>query len=146
MAINLNDDREIFDLKIDVSARKYISGSVNWAKFIAILFTVLLVLFSGLILFVNYYYLPEVMQTGQQWSVGSVTFMISFVFLFNFFPIFYLLRFCSAVKKAMQTNDQVLFTKALRFLRNHFRAVGIAFIVFVGLYILGSVVTAIKGI
>jgi hypothetical protein len=145
MAINSENDPEIFRLKVDDTTKSFIRGSVGWAKFIAIIFSVLIVLFSGLILFINYIYLPEYIGTGQQMGAGSVIFIIAFIFLFNFFPVFFLVRFCVLVKKAVNSNNQVMFNRSMKFLKFHFMSVGIVVIVFIALYGLGLAVSAIYG-
>ncbi len=145
MATDISDEPEIFGLNVDDTTKLYISDSVRWAKFIAIIFSILLVLFSGLIVFINYVYLPVYMGTGQQMSFASVVFIIAFIFLFNFFPVYYITRFCILVKKSVVTNNQFLFNKSMKYLKNHFKSIGIVTIVFIALYVLGMVVTAIKG-
>ena len=144
MALNLNDDQEIFGIKVDDKAKYYLLETMRWTKFVGIIFAISMVLICLLMTFMVTIYLPQYMQTSIPNGAAVLTVMLLVIIGMNFFPIFALLKFGSNINKAFKNNSQQHFNQALKYLKNMFMYIGIATIVFILLYGLSFAISAMS--
>ncbi len=140
----------LFELQLDQPALGFLNESARWAKFLSILGFI----FCGLILLMGVFFgsiLTSLMAGTDNSSATSET--IGGVFtsviciltgLIFFFPSLYLFNFSSKMKKAYQSNDQVILTGSLKNLKSFFKFYGIFTVVVLSLYFL-ALIAAIIG-
>jgi hypothetical protein len=81
-------------------------------------------------------------QIGNQYSIYNTTVFGGLIFglivsiVTLFFIHFYHLKFANLIQKAIRGNDQVVFERAWRNLRNHFRLYGVVLILYILMLVL----------
>jgi hypothetical protein len=133
MALNFKEDQEIFNLKVDDTAKAHLLEMMRWTRFLGILFSISIVLLCAVFAFVMMVYLPG-LQTPVPGASVTVIVMPVLMIGFNFYPIFALLKFSSLIKKAIHDANQQQFNNALKYLKNTFRYIGILTIVLIIIY------------
>lgn len=142
MALNFNNDEEIFGIKVDDKAKYYLQETRRWTKFVGIIFAISMVLICLLMTFMFTIYLPQYMQTPVPNSGAILMVMLLLTAGINFFPIFALLKFGSNINKALKANSQEHFLTALKYLKNMFMYIGIVTIVVILLYGISFAISA----
>lgn len=128
---------ELTELTIDANGRFFLAEAARWARFLAILGFV----FLGLGVITSLFMLAGA-GTGIAMSGGGFLpgqgLMLGVFYLvilaIYFFPIYFLYQFGTNTRRALDDNNQPALTEALRFLRSHYRFLGIAAIVVLALY------------
>lgn len=118
----------IFDLKIDDTARGYLRTAATWAKIIAIAGFVS----AGLTIL-------ELIIQGA--GTGTYEFIAGFLLMLLFMSIgvvvnIFLYRFASNTLKGLNTISQVQFNEGVNNLRIYYKLIGIIFIICISLIIL----------
>jgi hypothetical protein len=129
-------------LVIDLPIRSFLTETIKWGKFIAIIGFV----FTGLIALVGVVFLigggsglNYRFTQGFGFIVGPTYLLLSLLY---FFPSRFLYRFCSNIKSALNSNDQEALAVGFENLKSNFKFWGIllmVMIVFYGVLILGAV-------
>jgi len=129
----LREEPSIFGISVDAAARGYLYNTARWAKFIGITYFIvtglLCLLFPWLV-----YETPTYGTMPDDMKLFLVMFMVVMTLGINFYPLFALLRFSAKIKPALQTENQQQFNAGLCTLKNLFKYIGIATIVFISLY------------
>jgi hypothetical protein len=138
----------LFELQIDQPSINYLSETARWSRFLAILGIIVCGLFV-----IGGFFLGSLLatmmsgvgETGMS-SAISIFFSCSIIFtaLILFLPSFYLLKFSSKMRKAINNNDQSIMTDSLKNLKSFFKFWGILTIVYLSLWLL-SVIFSIAG-
>lgn len=136
MALNFKEEREIFSLNVDETAKAYLQETMRWTKFIGILFAIFLILICMVFAFVMLVYMPG-LQTPVPNAGMAVVFMSVTILGVNFYPVFALLRFSTLVRTAMENANQQEFNHALKYLKNLFKYIGIFTIIMIFFYGIG---------
>jgi Family of unknown function (DUF5362) len=122
-------------LSVTSKSAGFLSETGGWGKFLAILgfvgmgFMVLAGLFMGTIF--STMGQSEAMPFGA--AFGLVYVLIAAVY---FFPLYYLFKFSTAVKQAIQRKDTALLETAFENLKSHYKFIGILAAIFLALYAL----------
>lgn len=121
----------LFSLTIDPVIKSDLFAAARWARLLAILSIVVLLMSVAAGLF-QYYALQQYDVTigisGPGLGVAIVIMYLLFVVV-AFFPIMYMLRFSGKLKWALNSNDQQALTDAFKNLKFYFRFLGIIIII-----------------
>ena len=145
----------LFSLSIDPLTKSHLSEAAKWARFLAIVGMVVLVLmiifglFFSSMMAASSNPFEEPVEGGSGLMSGfGVGMAILYIFLAAiwFFPLLYLLRFANGIRASLQGNDQNALNVSFQNLKSCFRYVGIITIILLVFYaliftlaILGSV-------
>jgi len=78
-------------------------------------------------------------------SSGLLLFVIIIMILIYFFPIYFLFNFSRYSKVAITNNDPVAFSESMRYLKLHYRYMGIIAIVILSIYVLAFIIMLMAG-
>lgn len=144
-----SSSQNLFELQLDGTAINYLREGSKWARFIAIVgfvmcaLMVLVALFAGTIL-ASY----SSMAFGDSSGIiggGMITAIYLVFAALWFIPCLYLFRFASNMQAALNNNEQDKLITSLKFLKAHYRFIGILLIImlcFYALAIIGGIVAA----
>jgi len=134
---------ELFSLQIDPFIKSNLLETARWAKFLAIVGMIVLVLLA-IAYIVGFSFLNTVggvdnsyyeNQFPLQMRIGMIIGSIIMIAI-AFFPLLYLLQFSNRMKTAMAANDQEALATAFLNLKKYFRYIGILVIIALALYAL----------
>ena len=131
---------ETFELQVNETAAQHLKESAKWSMFLAIMgfigigFMIIAALVMGTVM-------SSVSSMGGNASpLGAMTGYISVLYiamaLIYFFPVYYLYKYASDMKEALNTRDNESLTTAFGFLKSHHKFLGISIIVIMSLYLL----------
>jgi len=133
----------LFSLTIDPVTKTHLSETARWARFLAILGMIVLVLglvvsLMGATVFTRFFGFPTGVEDDTNSTMGAVrigmvvgTLITSAII---FFPLLFLLRFANAMRRAIAANDQSRLNEAFQNLKVYFRFLGILVIIFLVIY------------
>jgi hypothetical protein len=125
-------EQGIFELKITDTVKAHLLETARWAKFLATISIILMVI--GSIIFIG----SLVVGASTLNSGGAEFVMMSFVYiviiLLYIYPIIALYRFATYTKRAFAHGNQGELEKALWYQRNLFKFLGIITIIVLVLY------------
>jgi hypothetical protein len=153
----MDQNQSLFSLNIDPSTKLHLNETARWARFLAIVGIILLLLaIVGMVTGMTFLSNTSRFElNGRQVDemnkslriatlIGSVI-MIAILF----FPLLFLLQFSSRMKRALAANDQELLNDAFLNLKKYFRYIGVVMIVIISIYaivfllaIMGSALTS----
>lgn len=122
-------------LTVDDTAKAYLQEAARWGKFISIFGIVIcgLMIMGGLFMTVAGAALSYSSLGIAPGIVGILYIIFSLIYLY---PCIALLRFSVRVKEAIIMNNSDVLNSSFRFLKNHFKSIGIMLIVMIFLYAL----------
>ena len=136
----MEQDSSLFSLTIDPATKSNLFETARWARFVAIVGFVFLILmvFVGIYstLTINrfeddYREMGGLGSTGMMGSAGAgVAVIYIFMAVIWFFPLFFTLRFANQMRSALQNNNQELLSAAFQNLKVCFRYLGIITVIF----------------
>lgn len=144
----------LFSLSIDPVTKAHLSETARWARFLAIVgmvFVVLLVA-GGVFYSIWFSSMARSMQDnyGFQYPAsysGGLVIVSALVFLITaviaFFPMLYMFRFASQMKTAIYGNDQESLNASFQNLKRYFRYVGIITIIGLALWVIWVLVIGV---
>lgn len=139
--INVSDK----SLQISKSSVAYLKETSGWTLFFAVLgfiFVGILVLGAFFVgIFFSTFYDVE-MVPGLELIMSGIYFIIGIIY---FFPIYYLYRFSTNMKKAIENNDNDNLDVAFKNIKSHYKFMGIFTIIILAIYILGAIVMVTMG-
>lgn len=138
----------LFSLSIDPSTKAHLLEAAKWARFLAIVSMIFLVI--GIVGGVFYAMFIGTMMNSfeteygnvQESSNGFVLGMAMYMLVISivwFFPLMYLLRFANRMRTALNGNDQQALNTSVQNLKICFRYLGIVTIIALGLLAIGVV-------
>lgn len=145
----------LFSLSIDPVTKVHLSETARWARFLAIvgLVSVVLLVVGGVFYSIWITSLMQSMQDtygssfpSRNYSNGMVigsAAMFIIAAVVAFFPMLYLLRFANQMRTALNGNDQQNLNTSFQNLKIYFRYLGIITIIALGLWILWFVLIGI---
>lgn len=133
----------LFSLHIDPVTKTHLTETARWARFLSVFGMIVLIL--GLIvvlmyttIFTEFFGFPTGVEDETNAVMGArrVGIVIGFTIIsaIIFFPLLFLLRFATAMKRAIAANDQGRLNEAFQNLKVYFRYLGILVIIFLVLY------------
>lgn len=133
------------ELQIDAASRKYLKETSKWAKFLSIVGFISVGLMILMALFIGTIYSTMMPELGQvqgfpMWIMSAFYILIGILYIM---PMLYLYRFATKVQLALIRDDQIELTSSFENLKSLFKFVGIATIIFLGLYaiiIIGTII------
>jgi hypothetical protein len=131
------------NLQLDDESIAYLNETRKWSMFLSILGFV----FIGLLLVVGLVVISigSSFSSGMGAAYGGIMFIVYLIFgIIYFFPIYYLFMFSKNMKLAITDKDSMSLTVAHRYLKSHYKFMGILAIVVISLYliiILGALAT-----
>ena len=132
------------EIVLEEAGKLHLVTGRKWALFLAILASIGLGLMIILALFMFAFGALIGNEIGfPGWILGFVYLLLAAVY---FFPVYFLFKFTSLSKKAVDENNSQYLTLALESIKGHFKSIGIVSIVLIGLYIVGIIVMASIGI
>ncbi|NRS88923.1 hypothetical protein HNQ02_001841 [Flavobacterium sp. 7E] len=142
--------KENQDLIIDFESKGFLKETAKWTYFLSILgFVGVGILFMiGLFVQSLFSKLGSMFggMMGNQMGGGFIgTFYIVMAVVY-FFPVYYMFKFSTKLKAALKTNDNLKLKDAFKFMKSHFKFVGITSLVFISFYALIFIVFIIFGI
>lgn len=142
--MDFNSNYENFDLKLNEEAKGFLQETGKWAYFMSIVGYIMVGLFVLVALFMGS---TMAALGGGAGALGGgfISFIYILLALLYFFPIYYLNKFGVKVKKAIAENDSLELTEALKFLKSHYKFIGILTIVMLCIYVAMFLIAIIAG-
>lgn len=144
----------LFSLSIDPLTKAHLNETAKWARFLAIVGMVLLVLmilfgiFFSTMMAASSNPFEEPVEGGSGLMSGlGIGMVILYIILaiIWFFPLLFLLRFANGIRAALHGNDQNALNVSFQNLKSCFRYVGIITIIILALYALAFVIAILGG-
>ena len=131
----MQDNSSLFSMSIDTVAKEHLSETAKWARFLAIVGFVALVLITGLGIYASIVLNRfETMYGNESRGIGSalglgaaITYLV--VFLIYIFPIVFMFRFAGKMRQALDSHDQEALNISFQNLKVCFRYLGIVTII-----------------
>lgn len=134
----MEENSSLFSLSIDPVTKTHLSETARWARFLAIVGFVFLVLMVFLGVYSSI--MISRFEEGYRASLGmsgimnaagaSVAFVYILMAVIAFFPLLFTFRFASLMRQALNSNDQALLNASFQNLKVCFRYLGIITIIF----------------
>jgi hypothetical protein len=140
----MESNQSLFSLNIDPVTKVHLSETARWARFLAILGFVFLVLMIVVIIGA-FVFMGTQMAETQMFPGFGVAMAVYYVIIAAiwFIPLLYLLRFSGAMRTALNGNDQQALNTSFLNLKSCFKFVGIVTIILLILSLLGVVFGAV---
>ena len=135
---------ELFSLQIDPLTKLHLTEIARWGKFLSIVGFILcgLIILSGVFFGAFFNFLTGGTTTNQNDLPNAGISMVAGAFVYiiiatiYFFPCLFLYRFSSAMKTALNSNDQEYLSQSFQNLKSLFKYVGIITIIVIAVYAL----------
>lgn len=140
----MESNQSLFSLNIDPVTKVHLTETARWARFLAIVGFVSLILMVviviGALVFVGTQETPAPMFPGMGVAMALYYVIIAAIW---FIPLLYLWRFAAAMNTALNGNDQQALNTSFLNLKSCFKFVGIVTVILLVLALLGVVAAAI---
>jgi len=121
-------------------SKNYLNEIRKWSKFLSILGFI----FIGLMLIASVFmtaFFSNAMENQEALggsSISSVSLGVAYVIMaiLYFFPVFYLFKFSINIKSALYHDSHTTMEEAFKYLKSHFKFIGILTIVIIAVYTL----------
>ena len=150
----MEQSSSLFSLSIDPLTKSHLNETAKWARFLAIVGMVFLVLmiifglFFSTMMATSRNPFEEPVEGGSGLMSGfGIGLAILYIILavIWFFPLLFLLRFANGIRAALHSNDQNALNVSFQNLKSCFRYVGIITIIILGMYALAFVIALLGG-
>ena len=153
MEVYTTIEEEVIELHLNDSAKGFLRETAKWAYFLSILgyimvgFIVVAAIFAGAI-FTTIGHMMPVEQMGMFSSAFGIIMTVVYLLIaaLYFFPIYYLNKFSSNLKRAIKNKDSLTLANSFEYLKSHYKYIGIMAVVtlsFYALFIIGAIVVAL---
>ncbi len=126
-------------LEFDASCIKHFSETRKWTMFLSIMGFI----FTGLCIVGFIVMLALAPAMGNRVVLSFIPLLL--IVTIYFFPLYYLIRFSTYSKRALNTMDQNALVTSFRYLKCFYRFIGIMTIVVVGLYLICGIIIGASG-
>lgn len=147
-----NSQFETFELQLNQTAVQYLKESAKWSLFLAIMgfigigFMIIAAISMGTLMSSGLGSSPGM---GAMAGMGGILSGVYIVMaLLYFFPIYYLYKYATDMKNALNSRNNDMLTGALGYLKSHHKFLGVSMIVIISLYILiflGAIIFGMSG-
>lgn len=122
-------------ISLDQAAIGHLNGSAKWSQFLAILgfIGIGLMVLLGIAMTSLMSDLPGMPMEGFGLLLGAFYLLLAGLY---FFPVYYLFKYSTGMKNAIQQQQSAMVTDALGYLSRHHKFLGIMIIALIGIYIL----------
>lgn len=136
------DDNQLY---INVISKDFLKEIAKWANFLSIVGFVMIGLFVIFAIFAGTVFSALGSMGGSMGAAGMaggtfITILYLLMAVLYFFPIYYLNKFASNLKVALQQNNSETLATSLGFLKSHYKFIGIMMIVLLSIYALFFVI------
>ncbi len=141
-----NPITQLEQITINSKSKSFLKEITKWAFFLSIIgfvgiaFMVVLAVFSSVI----FSAIPQVQQMPFDFSL-MMTIMYLVLAILYFFPVYYLLKFSTKMKKALASKNDETLADALEMLKSHYKFIGVFTIITISLYTMLFIVSMISG-
>lgn len=141
----LNDETP--QLIVDETAKNHLKDAAGWAKFLGIAGFI----FMGLMILGGFFLGAAMMQAPGVNSafaaVGGIGFALLYIMIaaIYFYPVYALYKFAVLCKEAVYSDDSHTFGRAMYYLKNMFKYIGVLTIIILSLYLLAIVLIIMVG-
>jgi Family of unknown function (DUF5362) len=126
-----------FELHINETAIEYLRSSAKWSMFLAIMgFIGIGLMILGALAIATIGSLSGGVMGGIPGMQTGIAIIYIVMALLYFFPIYYLYKYASDMKNALNQKDNELLTNSLGHLKSHHKFLGVSIIVIMSLYAL----------
>jgi hypothetical protein len=132
------------DLLLEAQAELYLRETSKWAKFLSIVgfvFMGILVL-AALVMFA----FAGTMGSLMPFPMGILGFVYLVIAVVYCIPIYYLLNFANKAKGALNSRSSQTLSESMKYLRSHYKFVGILTIIMLAMYPIGIVIALVIGV
>jgi uncharacterized oligopeptide transporter (OPT) family protein len=134
-------------LELNHSSLRFLNETRKWAKFLSILmFTVtgIMILFSFSVFMLGSS-LSETNEFFAPYAAGGPGFMIVVIIMsaLYFIPAYFLLQFSNNMKQAISEQNSQKLEISFRYLKSHYKFIGILAIVIIGIYLILALIGVI---
>jgi hypothetical protein len=141
-----------FELQFTQQAQSFYSETAKWATFLSIIGFLgsALMILVAIIMFAMGSVIGSGMGNNPMAGMFSGGLLGGFYLVFaliNFFPAYYMYKFASKAKAALNNNDTATLTESFENLKSYFKFTGIAVIIVIALYalvIIGAVIVGVS--
>jgi len=139
----INQEPELKNLTLDPAGISHLKETRTWTMFLSILGFV----FLGIMLIFGLVgsSLTANMAPYGAMSSGVLLFFMIIMMIIYFFPIYFLFNFSRFSKQAIESSDAVAFTESIRYLKLHYRYMGILAIIVLSIYLLIFIIALMAG-
>ncbi len=120
------------ELVLEIQAEAYLRETRKWTKFLAILGFVFMGI--GVLGSIGMFAASSMMSAYTPVPMGGIAALYLILIGVYFFPIYYLLQFSNKAKEALITRSSQTLTEAMKYIKSHYKFVGIMTIVMLALY------------
>lgn len=127
------------ELELNESAKEFLKEAAKWAYFLSILgfigigLIVVLAIFAGSIFSTIGNMTPGMRGFGSSFGI-IITVVYLIIALLYFFPVYYMNKFASNAKTALQENDTETLALSFEYLKSHYKFIGIMSVIAMCLY------------
>ncbi len=144
--MNTNEGREAKAMELSAQSVIYLNDTRKWTLF----FSILGFIFMGIMILGVIFMLTIFGSMSPMASPASgMGVMLAFFYLalgaLYFFPIYYLFKFSTHSKNAIYSENSEQIELAFKFLRLHYKFIGILTIIILAIYVLIFIIAAIAG-
>jgi Ca2+/Na+ antiporter len=118
------------------NSANYLTIIAKWTYFLSILGFIGIGIFI-LAAFAMMSFMPDIPNSPLNGSILGIMYLAMAVFYF--LPVLYLYKFSVKIRKGINADDQDHVEEALKYLKSHFKFIGILTIIMIGLYILAII-------
>ena len=140
----MEQNNSLFSLNIDPVTKVHLTETSRWARFLAIIgfvsLILMVVIIIGALVFVGAQGTPAPMFPGMGVAMALYYVVIAAIW---FIPLLYLWRFAAAMNTALNGNDQQALNTSFLNLKSCFKFVGIVTVILLVLALLGVVAAAV---
>jgi hypothetical protein len=141
-----NPITELEQLTINTKSKSFLKETAKWAFFLSIMgfigiaFMVVLGIFSNTI----FNAIPQAKQIPFDLGLFMTITYLVFAVLY-FFPVYYLMKFSTKMKKALATKNDETLADAFEVLKSHYKFIGVFTIITMSLSVMLIVVSMLSG-
>jgi hypothetical protein len=141
-----NPITELEQITINTKSKSFLKEIAKWAFFLSIIgfIGIALMVLLGLFSSVLFGAIPQTAQIPFDFSL-MMTIMYLVLAVLYFFPVYYLLKFSTKMKKALASKNDETLADALEMLKSHYKFIGVFTIITLSLNAMLIVVSLISG-
>lgn len=134
-----NSQFETFELQLNQTAVQYLNESAKWSLFLAIMgfigiaFMIIAAISMGTLMSSRIGTSPAMGAMAGMGGILSGVYLV--MALLYFFPIYYLYKYATDMKNALNSRNNDMLTGALGYLKSNHKFLGVSMIVIISLYI-----------
>jgi len=130
--LEVREEENRTELVLEIQAEVYLRETRKWTKFFAILGFI----FIGLMVFmsIGMFAASNMMSAYTSVPMGGIAVFYLLLIGVYFFPVYYLLQFSNKAKEALISRSSQTLTEAMKYIKSHYKFVGIMTIVMLALY------------